>query len=66
MTMLDWFAGQALAGITSSEMTMGFIGQMAKETGVENDVMVAETAYSFAHAMIAARERRMNQEHGST
>jgi hypothetical protein len=47
MTLRDWFAGQALAGVTSSVNDEISVGQ------VEG---IAEIAYALADAMLAARE----------
>jgi hypothetical protein len=49
MSLRDWFAGQALAGITCTE-----------DVGIapEDAEAVAKTAYALANAMIAAREPR--------
>ena len=46
MTMRDWFAGQALAGIMANSM---WVRQDASE--------VVLSAYHLADAMIAAREK---------
>ena len=47
MTLRDWFAGQALAGVTSSVNDEISVGQ------VEG---IAEIAYALADAMLRARE----------
>jgi hypothetical protein len=47
MTLRDWFAGQALAGVTSSVNDEISVGQ------VEG---IAEIAYALADAMLKARE----------
>ena len=44
MSLRDWFAGQALAGLV-------FI--LRPDSGIKSD---AATAYRFADAMLAARE----------
>jgi hypothetical protein len=48
MTLRDWFAGQALAGIIST--------CDAKSEGSQAIKPIAEAAYDFADAMLAARE----------
>lgn len=49
MSLLDWFAGQALAGI------MAFPGAVDGEHSKQPDVC-ARLAYFYAKAMLAARE----------
>ncbi len=46
MTLRDWFAGQALAGLISNER----VGQVITFSEY------AEDAYSYADAMLCARE----------
>jgi hypothetical protein len=48
MTLRDWFAGQALAGMIS--------GLDAKSEGSQAIKPIAAAAYDFADAMLAARE----------
>jgi|688.fasta_scaffold232506_2 hypothetical protein len=48
MTLRDWFAGQALAGMIS--------GLDAKSEGSQAIKPIAEAAYDFADAMLKARE----------
>ena len=47
MTLLDWFAGQALAG-----------AMVGDEEGVLSHAKMAEYCYRQAAAMLAAREKR--------
>lgn len=44
MSLRDWFAGQALAGIVANPARMGIIEE------------AASTAYAYADAMLAARQ----------
>ncbi|MDX1117060.1 hypothetical protein GOL29_03290 [Sinorhizobium medicae] len=48
LTVRDWFAGQALAGLLASGMTYG--GSSTNRGAVAND------AYAHADAMLAARK----------
>lgn len=52
MTLRDWFAGQALAGIVS---TAEPIGGFSTEECEEAFDMAAKAAYSIADAMLSAR-----------
>lgn len=47
MTLRDWFAGQALAGI---------IGTLVNVSTSSDLAVVAECCYEYADAMLAARE----------
>ena len=51
MTLRDWFAGQALAGILASPSRQN-------EPAQGNDKILAEWSYLAADAMIAAREAK--------
>ncbi len=51
MTLLDYFAGQALIGILAFPGSLE--GKETKRSGT-----VADTSYAFADAMLAERERR--------
>jgi len=53
-TMLDWFAGQALAGELASQER----GEALFEQTPENAALVARRTYKFAEAMLAEREKR--------
>ncbi len=48
MSLRDWFAGQALAGILA--------GRNPKSPHKANDTQFADAAYSFADAMLAQRK----------
>lgn len=56
MTLRDWFAGQALAGLTGNAYVAE---QTIRLPSTEVDEGVAREAYAFADAMLAARA-----EHG--
>lgn len=60
LTMRDWFAGQALAGLLPKlpliDQTGEFGIKVADKTAYNMDV--AESCYGFADAMLAARERK--------
>jgi hypothetical protein len=52
MTLRDWFAGQALVGISGAE-----VGAFASQEGASDDVRFwAKAAYIIADAMLAARD----------
>lgn len=53
MTLLDWFAGQALAGLCVSDAT-------AKANPTYQKVAV--NSYAQAEAMLAERKRRLSNE----
>lgn len=50
MTLRDWFAGQALAGICANCDESGLNGW------VHSDKLAASVAYQFADAMLEARK----------
>ena len=52
MSLRDYFAGQALAGILADPERHGF-----NESHAECEFLVAEDAYILADAMIVLRER---------
>jgi hypothetical protein len=54
MTLRDWFAGQALAGII--QVTSAGLHQPSKKHGCRVVEAIALDAYEMADAMIAARE----------
>lgn len=51
MTLRDYFAGQALAGIVAADA----VYNSAIDSGLDPVVLAAQSAYSLADAMIAAR-----------
>lgn len=61
MSLRDWFAGQALAGLTQgasgSIFSMDGLMALAEEQKCSPNAVVADAAYAFADAMLAARAR---------
>ena len=56
MSLRDWFAGQALAGVVGEEnMHCSFL-QYAKEENLDVDDVTARFCYGMANAMLKARE----------
>ncbi len=53
MSLRDWFASQALAGLASDGQA---ISQIARE-GADPAAVTARTAYAMADAMLAEREK---------
>ena len=56
MTLRDYFAGQALAGITSCHETVLRHHSIAKANGDALEKVCAWSAYRFADEMLRARE----------
>lgn len=50
MTLRDWFAGQALAGLCANP------NESPDEDGASDRDVIASVAYELADAMLAARE----------
>ena len=59
MTLRDWFAGQALAGMASVKIDLGPCHDFAElEARMSLSISrVGALAYAFADALLAARER---------
>lgn len=55
MTLRDWFAGQALAGICANST---FLIETRADNWAEKVRLLADDAYTAADAMIAAREAK--------
>jgi len=55
MTLLDYFAGQAIAGLLASDIPFG--GSIEKEMVAG----ISRRCYIFAHAMLAERQKQDNQ-----
>jgi hypothetical protein len=57
MTLRDWFASQALAGVLAAEGDAEGRGVHAKAAQGESAATFARMAYGLADAMLAAREQ---------
>lgn len=57
MSLRDWFAGQALAGMLSDGGTQAIVSRLAREGGVRSVDYMANAAYDFAGAMLAERSK---------
>lgn len=56
MTLRDYFAGQALAGMAGSQESCGAAIKMAKAEGKRPMQVAALVAYEFADTMLKARD----------
>ena len=53
MSLRDWFAGQALNGVTTTANGLGSLDELSRK---EIMMKCAEIVYEFADAMLAARK----------
>lgn len=56
MSLRDWFAGQALAGILENQQI--FLGILKNSPNEQANMAIASNAYCLADAMLAARKER--------
>jgi hypothetical protein len=56
MSLRDWFAGQALAGMLSDEM-LAETTRQGKAHGIQPESLIAVLAYKTADAMLAERAK---------
>jgi hypothetical protein len=57
MSLRDYFAGKALAGLLSSSESIGAMSRVAEKEGFrDSSDVVSRAAYCYADAMLAARE----------
>lgn len=63
MTLRDWFAGQALAGILADSDNIARHSRIAGKAGALRAVG-AEIAYEYADAMLEARQSHGGLDHG--
>lgn len=60
MSLRDWFAGQALVGMTTGAhgdtVSMGGLMSCAEEAGKSIHAIMAAAAYAYADSMLKARE----------
>lgn len=60
MTLRDYFAGQAIAGVIRSTVeadSAAVLSESADATGLAIEQVIARSAYEIADAMLAAREK---------
>lgn len=60
--LLDWFAGQALAGIAANSTTAAQIQHMKLDKGEHATDVIASTCYAYALGMMKVRARRATNE----
>lgn len=56
MTLRDYFAGQALAGMMAGEFHV-YAADLAKDRGHSSTAVIAASAYEFADAMLKERAK---------
>lgn len=56
MSLRDYFAAKAMASISSHKEGAEGLQYLAKRSGKEPDILLAEVAYSIADAMLKVRE----------
>jgi hypothetical protein len=63
MTLRDYFAGQALAGMLANKDLMLMIAQACREVGeTDGHAAIAGGAYDYADAMLSARQETRHGE----
>ena len=63
MTLRDYFAGQALIGMTTGQTTNEKFANWIKEQPVTPNEWLGITAYTIADAMIAERNKKEVKNH---
>ena len=58
MTLLDWYAGQALASCTSDSARLVSATHFAAQDGISSQAAIAQMAFDIADAMLAERKKR--------
>ncbi len=56
LSLRDWFAGQALAGMLQTEI-MAAADESGKQQGSDGFTVIARLAYGYAEAMLAERAK---------
>jgi hypothetical protein len=57
MTLRDYFAGQALAGIVADNATIKLVAQTAYDEGLKVVEVVSMSCYEYADAMLKERDK---------
>lgn len=58
MTLLDYLAGQALAGILSNQQLISHYADEASKSDIEP--LIAHLSYRYAAALLTERQKRMS------